>query len=136
MTHSYRLTATAERDIEQILEFIARRDGVGRALSVQGSLEKMFRAIVRSPGSGRKRPHLTGQNIRWRTVFHYLVLYDPGSRPITMLRVLHGARDIDRILPSGGAGTSDGSWPRWFFDLQGSCGGTLQVPSDAPPDEP
>jgi hypothetical protein len=28
------------------------------------------------------------------------------------------------------------SWPTWFFDLQGSCQGTLTVPEDPAPEEP
>ena len=27
-------------------------------------------------------------------------------------------------------------WPDWFFELQGSCKGTLEVPEDPPPEEP
>jgi hypothetical protein len=27
-------------------------------------------------------------------------------------------------------------WPDWFFELQGSCEGALEVPEDPPPEEP
>jgi hypothetical protein len=28
------------------------------------------------------------------------------------------------------------AWPKWFFELQGSCRGTLKAPEDLPPEEP
>jgi hypothetical protein len=33
-------------------------------------------------------------------------------------------------------GRRERSFPKWFFELAGSCRGTLVVPDDAPPDEP
>ena len=50
------------------------------------------------PGIGFKRPHLTGERVRWHTVFRFVVIYDPQASPVTVLRVLHGMRDLDRIL--------------------------------------
>ena len=47
-----------------------------------------------------------GERVRWR-VFDWIVLYAWESSPITILRVIHGARALDRILnPSdfGGIG--------------------------------
>jgi hypothetical protein len=32
--------------------------------------------------------------------------------------------------------TSSQTWPSWFFELQGSCRGSLAVPEDPPPEEP
>jgi hypothetical protein len=28
------------------------------------------------------------------------------------------------------------TWPRWFFELEGSCRGSLAIPEDPPPEEP
>jgi hypothetical protein len=28
------------------------------------------------------------------------------------------------------------SWPKGFFELQGSCQGSLEIPDDPPPEEP
>jgi hypothetical protein len=33
----------------------------------------------------------------WR-VYSYLVVYDPASTPLTVIAVLHGARDVAQIL--------------------------------------
>ena len=34
------------------------------------------------------------------------------------------------------AGRSERRFPKWFFELAGSCRGTLLIPDDPPPDEP
>lgn len=39
-----------------------------------------------------------GDRVRWWRVFDWVVLYDWESSPLTILRVLHGARDLDRLL--------------------------------------
>lgn len=59
------------------------------------------------PASGSKRTELAGERVRWWRVFDWIVLYAWESSPITILRVIHGARALDRILnPSdfGGIG--------------------------------
>jgi len=32
------------------------------------------------------------------SVYSYLVVYDPESRPLTIVAVLHGARDVAHLL--------------------------------------
>ncbi|MHC4940004.1 MAG: type II toxin-antitoxin system RelE/ParE family toxin [Planctomycetota bacterium] len=58
MRASYRLTSTAERDIAEILRFVADRDGVDRALHVHERLVRLFEELVALPDSGLRRPEL------------------------------------------------------------------------------
>lgn len=94
----YELTETAEEELAGILRHIAERDGVERALRVHGKFVATFETLAETPGIGFKRPHLTGERVRWHTVFRFVVLYDPESSPIVVLRVLHGMRDLKRLL--------------------------------------
>jgi plasmid stabilization system protein ParE len=32
------------------------------------------------------------------SVFSYLIVYNPAKRPVEIVRVLHGKRDVERIL--------------------------------------
>ena len=98
MTARYRLTETAEDDLAAILHYVAERDGGERALHVHSEFVEAFGHLASMPGSGAKRVRLTGDRIRWWTVFRWVVLYDPEASPLTILRVIHGARDLDRIL--------------------------------------
>ena len=50
------------------------------------------------PKTGTTRPELTGERVRWWSIFKWIVLYDPETSPITILRIIHGARELGRIL--------------------------------------
>jgi plasmid stabilization system protein ParE len=56
---------------------------------------------VRSPHAGQKRPDLTRRALRFWMVGpfrKYVVIYDPDTRPLRVLRILHGARNIRALL--------------------------------------
>jgi hypothetical protein len=36
--------------------------------------------------------------VKFWNVYSYLVVYDPASTPLTIVAILHGARDIERLL--------------------------------------
>jgi len=98
LTARYQLTETVEEELGEILRYVAEQDGIDRALHVHGKFVEAFGALAAMPGIGSKRLHLTGERVRWHTVFRWVVIYDPEASPITILRVIHGARDLDRIL--------------------------------------
>lgn len=102
---TYRLTLQAETDLEGILDFIALRDGETRAESVLDSFAAAFEHLAASPLVGRVRANLTGSELRWWPVRRWLILYEP-SLPITVMRIVHGARDIDRTI-TGWFGRTD-----------------------------
>jgi len=64
------------------------------------SFVSAFESLAATPGSGLKRARPTGNRVRWRRVFRWLVIYDPERSPVTVLRVLHGAQGLDRISPA------------------------------------
>lgn len=98
MSAGYRLSQTAEAELEEILLFVAEQSGVGRALDVHERFVDAFEHLAEMPNSGSKRIDITGERVRWWRVFDWLVLYESESTPVTILRVIHGARDLDRIL--------------------------------------
>lgn len=98
MSAGYQLSRTAEDELGEILLYIAEQSGVDRALHVHGRLVEAFEQLAEVPGSGSRRTEITGDRVRWWRVFDWIVLYDWESSPITILRVVHGARDLDRLL--------------------------------------
>ncbi len=46
------------------------------------------------------RADLTARPLKFWSVCSYLVVYDPASTPLTVVAVLHGARDVENILKS------------------------------------
>lgn len=92
------LTESAAREVDEILEGITSRDGLERALHVADALESAFRFLCSAPNAGTTKPHVTDENVRWWTVFNYVVMYRCESEVLNIVHVLHGARDLGRML--------------------------------------
>ena len=56
--------------------------------------------IAERPGIGHTREDLTDRALKFWSVYSYLVVYDPESRPLTIVAVLHGARNVGEMLKS------------------------------------
>lgn len=98
---SYELTKTAENELTAILDFIADRDGPRRALHVYEQFEQAFEMLGQTPGAGAIRRDLTGDDVRWWSVYKFMVLYEPTATGVMVLRVIHGARDLESMFDSG-----------------------------------
>lgn len=94
---AYRLTARAEADVETIADFIAA-DNVEAALKVVLALEDAFTLLASRPAIGHSREDLTERPFKFWSVYSYLVVYDPANQPLTIVAVLHGARNVEQIL--------------------------------------
>ena len=97
MNRGYRLTPEARANIDEIGAFVAN-DSVDAAIRVLDALEDAFNLIAATPGIGHKREDLTTRPVRFWRVYSYLIVYDPASAPLTIIAVLHGARDVERLL--------------------------------------
>jgi toxin ParE1/3/4 len=93
----FRLSPEAAQDIEAILAYIAR-DSVPAARRVRQALLAACRRLAEHPGIGHRRADLTNKPVRFFPVYSFLIIYDPASRPLEIVRVLRGAQDIAAIL--------------------------------------
>lgn len=57
----------------------------------------MFEKLAQNPGLGHKRSDLTSQPVLVFALYSYMVVYRP-QKPLEIARVLHGKRDLKRIL--------------------------------------
>lgn len=82
----------AERDIDQIVDYIAR-DNPRAAVAFAQRIERTCSRLARFPDLGTDRSVL-GQGIRIFSVGRYVIYYrkEPNDR-LWILRVIHGARD-------------------------------------------
>ena len=48
---------------------------------------------------GHTRWELGDDSLRVVSIYRFLVIYDPTRRPLEILRVVHGARDLTRLPP-------------------------------------
>lgn len=92
------LTSEAERDLDEIKRYLVRQGGPRVARYVLREIREAFRFLASTPEAGHRREDLTDAPLKFWTVFSYLVAYDPAQRPIEILNVIHGARDVPSLL--------------------------------------
>ena len=92
----------AEQDLESIADYIAT-DNPRRALSFIRELRQQCQRIALNPHGYRMRPEL-GEEIRSCPHGHYVIFFEASSEAVTVVRILHGARDLPALFrPVDGA---------------------------------
>jgi len=96
----YQFTPQAVADLFDSWTFIAA-DNPAAGDRVE---EAVFRAcdfLAASPLAGRTRKDLTPLPLRFwvlQPYSTYLIVYDPGSKPLRITRILHTSRDLPSVL--------------------------------------
>jgi plasmid stabilization system protein ParE len=96
----WQFTSLAEDDLFTIWAFIYKENAEA-ADRVESAIYAACDRLASNPLAGHVRAHLTPLPVRFWNVPrfpNYLIVYDPASRPLTVLRILHGARDATREL--------------------------------------
>jgi toxin ParE1/3/4 len=83
-------------DLAEIWSYIAE-DSADHADTFTDLIDNKFQALARRPGIGRSRPELA-TDLRSFAVGNYVIFYMPHSKGVEIVRVLHGARDLDAVL--------------------------------------
>jgi plasmid stabilization system protein ParE len=97
---AYALTPLAKADIFYIWTYIAE-DSEDAANSVEQAVYDACAFIAEGPARGHIRPNLTARSLRMWTLTrypNYAIVYRPETFPLEIVAVLHGRRDIRRIL--------------------------------------
>ena len=94
----FRLTEDAIVDVDGIWLYLLEKDGVETADRIVTELFKGFYKLADIPNSGHRRADLTSRQVLFYRVFSYFVIYERGSKPLQILGVLHGKRNVSRIL--------------------------------------
>lgn len=94
----YLLSPLAEDDLAGILDFIAL-DDIAAARRVAEDVRVALGRLVENPLLGHQRDDLVpGRSLRFWLVHSYLVIYEPATKPLAIVRVLSGHRDIESLL--------------------------------------
>ena len=83
----------AADDIAEVWDYIAE-DNLDAADRWIDRLDEQFGLLATQPLMGRARPEL-GPELRSYPFGRYMIFYAPLADGIDVIRVLHGARDID-----------------------------------------
>lgn len=86
----------AERDLEDIWWYIAQ-DNLHHADRFLDRIEAYCASVALFPQTGTSREELLA-GLRSSPIGHYVVFYIPLADGIDIVRVLHGARDVQAIF--------------------------------------
>ena len=96
----YALTPLAKADIFDIWSYIAD-DSEETANRVEQAIYDACAFVAEAPMRGHSRPDLTSRPLRFWTLTrypNYTVVYRPEMSPLQVVAVMHGKRNIRRIL--------------------------------------
>ena len=97
----YQLTPQALDDLFDIWSYIAQ-DSPAAADRVEEAIYLACERLTESPMIGTVRKDLTVLPVRFWLVTpysNYFIVYDPNSKPLQVIRILHRARNIPSLLP-------------------------------------
>ena len=94
----YVLAPEAALDLVQIWRYIKRESSLSVADRVESVIRDKFAFLAGTPGAGHSRRNLTDQPVKFFPVYSYLIVYRPETKPLQIVSILHGHRDIERIL--------------------------------------
>jgi plasmid stabilization system protein ParE len=97
MASRFIFTEEAETQLLEILDYLAD-ESESAAVRVRDAVYDAVGKLAERPGLGHSRQDLTDRPLKFWSIFSYLVVYDPESRPLTIIAVLHGARDVEKLL--------------------------------------
>ena len=86
----------AENDLDEIWGYIAQ-DNPDNADRFLDRIQERFLALADFPQMGTSRDELKA-GLRSQPVGNYLIFYFPLADGIEVVRVLHGARDVESLL--------------------------------------
>jgi plasmid stabilization system protein ParE len=84
--------------VQSIWAYYAETASVDVADRVLKRLNAEFLRLSRIPGRGHRRPDLTSYPVLFVRVYQLLISYQPTPDGILIVAVLHGRRDIARVL--------------------------------------
>ena len=92
------VTPLAEQDMEEIGDYISR-ENPRRAIAFVSELRTQCRKIASSPQIYRFRKEL-GDNIQSCVYGNYVIFFQHVGQVVRIVRILHGARDIETQFAS------------------------------------
>ena len=94
----YLLAPAAALDLVEIWRFLKNKATVEIADRVERAIREKIVFLARMPGAGHWRKDLTDVSVRFFAVYSYLIVYRPETKPLQVLAILHGSRDVEHIL--------------------------------------
>ena len=92
------LTRAAERDLDLIKAYLLEKTSPTVTRRVIKDIRSGLILLGSEPGVDHLREDLTDRPLKFWPVYSYLIVYDPKTKPVEIIRILHGRRDVEDIL--------------------------------------
>ncbi len=91
------LTEQAATDVDEIWEYVAE-NSIDTADRIRVALYGAMQKLADMPGMGHRRLDFADDQHRFWVVSPYVIVYRQDTEPLQIIRVLHGARDIQSLF--------------------------------------
>ena len=98
MKPRYVLAPEAAEDLVAIWRYISKQSSLEMADRVESLIRERIAFLSKNPGAGHWRKDLTNEAVRFFPVYSYLIGYRPEMKPLQVVAILHGRRDVRTIL--------------------------------------
>ena len=92
------LAPQAAEDLVGIWRYIKSQSSSAMADHVQSVIRDKFIFLAQSPEAGHHRRNLTNEEVKFFPVYSYLIVYRPETKPLQIVAILHGRRDVEGVL--------------------------------------
>jgi toxin ParE1/3/4 len=96
MSLRHRLSSVAERDVADIVEYLAKAN-LDAAIAFIDQISDRFRLLEQYPESGERFAD-PQRRLRRTSLGNYVVIYQVLDDAILIVRVVHGSRDWHELL--------------------------------------
>ena len=97
MAALYEISPEAQNDLFEVWSRIAG-DSIELANRVDNEFHELFVSLARMPGQGHTRTDLTKRPVLFFPIYSFLVVYQQDVKPLRIMAVLRGKRNVKRIL--------------------------------------
>jgi plasmid stabilization system protein ParE len=94
----YVLSPEAALDLVDIWRYIKRKATVEIADRVESVVRGRIVFLAGAPGAGHWRKDLTDEPVKFFPAYSYLIVYRPETKPLQVVAILHGHREVERAL--------------------------------------
>jgi plasmid stabilization system protein ParE len=98
MKRRYVLAPEAALDLVRIWGHIKENASLEMAGLVESVIREKIVYLAGTPGGGHWRKDLTDEPVKFYPIYSYLIVYLPETKPLQVVAILHGRRDVEQLL--------------------------------------
>jgi plasmid stabilization system protein ParE len=95
---AYVLTDQAERDVNEIWDYIAN-ESIEQADAVAAEIREALRLLASAPGIGHRRGDVKDVRYRFWRANRFIIAYFSKTQPLQIIRIVGGHRDFRQLFP-------------------------------------